>query len=382
MQKFDYCNPTKIIFGKGTIGRIGSEIKAFGPKKVLLIAGGGSIKANGVYDQIVRSLQESGIEWVEAWGVQANPVLSKVREMIAQASRSGVDGILAVGGGSVIDSGKSVAAGVHAGDVWELYEKRFVNVPALPLFTVLTISASGSEFDPFAVLTNEGEKKKWLLACPSLFPKVSIIDPSVQASLPWSQIVNGAVDAIAHIMEAYVTAEDANSTEVTLALDESLMRTVIAMTDRLQKSRDDYYAQASLAWAASLALSGIQNAGVCFGDFASHGIEHGISAINPKIAHGAGLGVVLPAWIAYCHHIKPDLFKRWAKNVWNADNAEEGVKAFREKIHSWGNAVTLRELGVLEEQIPAIAANAVEFGLTGMVKVLSDEDIRAILRLA
>lgn len=379
MQNFDFCNPTKVLFGKNTIGRIGSEIKAHGVKKVLLIAGEGSIKANGVYDQIVQSLKETGIEWTEAWGVQANPLLSKVREMTALALKSGVDGVLAVGGGSVIDSGKSVAAGVHAGDVWKLYEKRFVNVPALPLFTVLTISASGSEFDPFAVITNEGEKKKWLLACPTLFPKVSIIDPSVQASLPWHQTVNGAVDAIAHIMEAYVTAEDA---EVTLALDESLMRTIIAMTDRLQKNQEDYDARASLAWAVTLALSGIQNAGVAFGDFASHGIEHGISAINPNIAHGAGLGVVLPAWIAYCHDAKPELFRRWAKNVWSANSVDEGVKDFREKIRSWGNPITLRELGIEEEQIPAIAANAVEFGLTGVVRVLSDEDIRAILRSA
>ncbi len=121
---------------------------------------------------------------------------------------------------------------------------------------------------------------------------------------------------------------------------------------------------------------------MCFGDFGSHGIEHGISAINPKIAHGAGLGVVLPAWIAYCQHVKPNLFRRWAKNVWGADSVDDGVKAFRAKIRTWGNPVTLRELGVLDEQIPSIAANAVEFGLTGMVKMLSDEDIRAILRSA
>ena len=376
MRDFEYHNPTKIVFGKNTIDRIGNEIKGFGIKKVLLIAGGGSIKTNSVYDQVVRSLGNAKIEWVEAWGVQANPMLSKVREMITLAKRSGVEGILAVGGGSVIDSGKSVAAGAYSGDIWELFEKRFVNAPALPIFTVLTISASGSEFDPFAVITNEGEKKKWLLASPSLFPKVSIIDPSVQATLPWHQVANGAVDAIAHIMEAYVTAEDA---ETTLALDESLMRTIVAMTDRLQKDKDDYNARASLAWAATLALSGIQNAGLLFGDFACHGIEHGISAINPGIAHGAGLSVVVPAWIDYCNHVKPELFRRWARNVWNAESAEMGVAALREKIHSWGNPTTLRELGVGVDQIPAIAANAVQSGLTGYVKALSEEDIRAIL---
>ena len=376
MKNFEYYNPTKIVFGKNTIDRIGNEIKGFGLRKVLLIAGGGSIKTNGVYDQVVRSLDRTEIERVEAWDVQANPMLSKVREMITLAKKSGVEGILAVGGGSVIDSGKSVAAGVYSGDIWALFEKRFVNVPALPLFTVLTISASGSEFDPFAVITNEDEEKKWLLGCRSLFPKVSIIDPSVQVTLPWNQVVNGAVDAITHIMEAYVTAEDA---EVTLALDESLMRSIVAMTDRLQKNKEDYNARASLAWATSLALSGVQSAGLNVGDFSCHGIEHGISAINPKIAHGAGLSVVVPAWIDYCHHVKPGLFKRWARNVWNVESAKMGVAIFREKIRSWGNPTTLLELGIEVDQIPAIAANTVESGLTGLVKVLSEEDIRAIL---
>jgi len=310
MQNFDFMNPTKLVFGKNTMSRIGEEIKYGGYGKVLMIAGGGSIRKNGVYDQVTESLKASGIEWFEVWDVRSNPVLGKVREMIELAKQAECDAILSVGGGSVIDSGKTVSAGYYMDDIWQAFESQNPVMEALPHYTVLTISATGSEMNMVAVLTNEKEKKKWAILGPALYPKVSIIDPSVQASLPWSQTVNGAVDALSHIMEYYFVGGES---ETTLALDESLSRTIIRMTDQLRENPDDYESRANLAWAATLAFNGISGVGQGMGDWASHGIEHSLSAVNPDIPHGAGLGVIFPAWIEHCQKQNPAIFKRWAK---------------------------------------------------------------------
>jgi alcohol dehydrogenase YqhD (iron-dependent ADH family) len=380
MHNFDFLNPTKLIFGKDTIGRIGEEIRSGGVGKVLLVAGGGSIKKNGVYDQTVVSLRGAGVEWVEAWGVRPNPVLSKVREMIDFAKKEKVDAILAVGGGSVIDSGKAVAAGMYIDDVWQAFEARDQLVEkAMPLYSVLTISATGTEMNRYAVVTNEDQNKKWNIAGPALYPRVSIVDPSVQITLPWNQTVNGALDAMSHIMEYYFMG---GKSETTLALDESLSRTIVKATDELKAKPDDYESRANLAWASTLALNGISGAGQGGGDWASHGIEHGISALYPEVAHGAGLGVVFPAWITYCQDADPELFKRWARNVWGAESTGGGVSAMKAKIKEWGAAVMLAELGVKRSRVRDIAVNTVEFGLTGVLKQLTEDDIVELLSLA
>lgn len=376
MEDFVLYNPTRLIFGKGMIENIGQEIKSFGFKKILLLAGGGSIKENGVYFRVTGSLSRSGISWKECWGIRSNPVLSKVKEIIALAKEEKVQALLAVGGGSVIDSAKSAAAGIYVPDVWRLYEDKSAVNMAMPLFTVLTISATGSEMNSYAVLTNEREGKKWNISGPALYPKVSIVDPSVQFSLPWPQTVNGAIDALSHIMEFYFIGGDS---ETTLALDESLFKTIIALTDAVRLAPDDYNLRANFAWAATLALNGISGAGQGGGDWASHGIEHAISAVNPDIAHGAGLGVVFPAWIAYCRDINPEIFSRWARNIWGTQDINRAVLAMKEKLKSWGFPVTLRELGVAENQIKLIAELAYNGGLRGTVKPLDKKDILNIL---
>jgi len=377
MQNFEFNNPTHIIFGKDTIGRIGESVAAQGVKKLLFIAGGGSIKTNGVYEQASKSLEKEGIEVLEAWGIQPNPILSKVRELVKIAKAQKVDGVLAVGGGSVIDT--AVAAAIYVDDAWELFEQRFTNTPALPVFTILTLSAAGSEFDAGAVITNEEEKKKWFFMNPNVAPKVSIIDPSVQAKLPWYQTVNGAVDAMSHIMETYFTAGD---NEVTLALCESLLRTLISSTDRLQKNEDDYAARGSLAWAAALALSGVCHVGQTGADSTPHALEHGISAFYPEVSHGAGLAVVNPGWIEYCAHANPDHFARWAANVWECDSVENAVAVFRSRLKQWGHPVTLKELGVEKERLGAISENALAFKLPALVKEMKVEDMELILKAA
>ncbi len=379
MDNFVFHNPTRIIFGKDTVGQIGGVIKAAGVKRVLLVAGGGSIKKNGVYENVVRSLQEAGLTWAEAWGVRPNPVLAKAREIIALAKAEQVDAVLAVGGGSVIDTAKSVAAGVFLEDLWAAFERQVEVTRALPIFVVLTMSGTGSEMDPLAVLTHEADLKKWVLRSPALFPAASIIDPTVQRSLPWHQTVNGAIDALTHVMEFYFVG---TWEETTLALDESLMRTIISMTHRLREDPLSYEARANLAWAASLALNGLTGVGLREGDFATHRIETAMSAVFPEIAHGAGLGVLFPAWILFMQGYNPDTFARWAKRVWGADSVEAGVELMRRTFQGWDAPITLEELGVSEADIPAVVEAARKVGVLGKLKELTPGDIEAILRLA
>jgi len=379
MDAFTFYNPTQIIFGKGVVAQIGGVLTDYGHGKVLLVAGGGSIKANGVYDTVAASLRAAGVAWVEAWGVQPNPVLAKAREIIAQARAEQVDAVLAVGGGSVIDTAKSVAAGVFLTDIWEAYERRVEIVQALPLFVVLTMSGTGSEMDPLAVLTHEAEVKKWVVRSPALFPRVSLIDPAVQFSLPWHQTVNGAIDALTHVMEFYFLGR---TEETTLALDEALMRTIIAVTHRLQQNPRDYDARANLAWAASLALNGLTGVGLREGDFATHRLETAMSAVFPAIAHGAGLAVLFPAWILYMQGHNPATFARWARAVWEAETVPEAVHQMRRTFQDWGAPTTLGDLGVSEADIPAVVAAARKVGTLGRLKELTDADLEAILRLA
>lgn len=376
-MEFTFYNPTKVIFGKGKISELGKEM-AF-VKKALLVAGSGSIKKNGVYEQVAKSLEANGVEWVEVWGVKPNPTLAKVREMIEVAKKEKVDAILAVGGGSVIDASKTVAAGVFLEDVWNAFEGKAIVKKALPLFVVLTLSATGSEMNRGAVITNEEEKKKWSFVGEALFPRVSIIDSSVQATLPKNQTAYGAIDGLSHVMENYFVGK---KEETTLAVDEALMKTMISECDKLMANQNDEDARANLAWALTLALNGISGVGLKGGDWASHGIEHAISAFHTRIAHGEGLAIVFPAWITYVHKNNPETFKRWAENVWNAGTVEEAVKKMKAKYAWWGVATSLRRVGISEAEIPALAENAFQSGRVGQVKQLGKKDIEEILKLA
>ena len=379
MDNFTFHNPTRIIFGKNTVGQIGGVVKEAGVQRLLLIAGGGSIKRNGVYEAVSKSLQEAGLFWVEVWGVQPNPVLTKAHEIIALAKEEGVDAVLAVGGGSVVDTAKAVAAGVFLPDIWAAFARQVEVAKALPIFVVLTMSGTGSEMNPLAVLTHEAEVKKWVLRSPKLFPTATIIDPAVQLSLPWQQTVHGAIDALTHVMEFYFLG---SQEETTLALDEALMRTIISMTHKLQRNPFDYQARANLAWAASLALNGFSGLGLREGDFASHHIETAMSAVFPEIAHGAGMGVLFPAWILYVQEHNPATFARWARQVWRVGNIAEAVQRMRRTFRGWGAPITLSELGVREADIPAIVAAAQKVGVLGKLKELTREDIVSILLLA
>jgi alcohol dehydrogenase YqhD (iron-dependent ADH family) len=325
------------------------------------------------------ALKAAEIEWHEAWGVRPNPTLAKVKETVKAAKENSAEAILAVGGGSVLDTAKAAAAGVYVDDIWEAFEGGVTAEKALPVFAVVTLSATGSEMNNYAVITNEKKRKKWFFSSDAIFPAVSIIDPSVQTSLPWQQTANGAVDALAHVMETYFLG---TSQELTLAVKEALMRTVVAMTDRLQENPGDYSARANLAWAATLALHGVSSAGISAGDFACHWISHSVSCLHPEVAHGAALAVVFPAWIQYVHSSSPAIFARWAERVWDAGSVDEAVKKMKSTFSKWGAPTSLSQLGIKEDQIKAIVENEQQMGSTGNVKKLSAEDIESLLKLA
>ena len=380
MRNFVFHNPTKYVFGKDTVKLIGQEIRNFGSKKVLLVAGRGSIKKNGVYDTVIKSLKDNSIEWVELWGVRPNPVLSKVKEGIKLAKEHGVDGVLAVGGGSTIDTAKAIANGMFVDDVWKLYLRKNPIKPnkALPIYVVLTLSATGSEMNGTSVITNEEEKVKWSYRSITNYPKVSIVDPTVQFSLPRIQTANGGSDSLSHILETYLTGKP---TDTTVYFDEGLMKSIIDNIDILIQEPDNYEARASFAWAATLAFNGLSLTGLG-GDWAAHAIEHAISALHPDVAHGSGLAVIQPAVVLYREKFNKDITQRWAREIFNVSSTEAGVEKLREKFSSWGLPISLKELGVSESEWEEIAIKAIEFRPKNSWGDLTKEDVFNILRLA
>jgi len=379
MDNFTYYNPTKIIFGKNTIPQIGKELSKYQINNVLVLAGGGSIKKNGSYDEMVKSLKDNNISFIEKWGVQANPILPHALESIELCRDNKVEGIIAIGGGSVIDEAKSIAVGYYANSLWDLYEGKEKVTDSLPIFVILTISATGSEMNPTSVLTNPEQKKKWGFASGLNYPIVSIIDPEKQMTLPWNQTVNGAIDALSHIMENYFVAKNQF---VTMGYNESLMNTIIEATNILKDNPMDYNARANLAWSATMALNGYSGIGIKSGEWTCHKIEHSISAFYPNVAHGAGLAIVFPAWIQYMYQYNKNTFDRWAKNVWNANTIEEGIAKMKEQYSKWGAPISLSEIGVNANQIEAIAENVMLIEKFGILKDMNKNDIIEILKIA
>lgn len=382
MKPFSFHNPTKLFMGRGVNSKVGKEISRHGHRKVLLLAGGGSIRENGVYESVVESLSAAQIQVVEKWGIRPNPVLSFVREAIALARSENVDAVLAVGGGSVADTAKAVAAGArYPGDIWELFEVRGSADEALPLFVVLTLSATGSEMNGNAVITNEDEKKKWAFGGPSTYPVASFVDPGVQIGLPWRQTVNGLVDAISHILEFYFMG---TTEEPVIAFNEMLLTTLIATGDRLQSDPSDFDARSHLAWCSTLALNGMSGVAMAGGDWSTHMMEHGISALFPEVAHAEGLAVMFPAWIDYLHRheVRPAQLARFASKVWGVDHIEEALTRMRATYSRWGAPIRLSDLGITAEDIPSLAQNVARMGTLGRLLPLDRSAVAEVYRLA
>ncbi|MCC8089558.1 MAG: iron-containing alcohol dehydrogenase [Rikenellaceae bacterium] len=387
MIDFAYYNPAKIIFGKKSIGKTGALVKEYG-KKVLLHYGGGSIKKNGVYDAVVESLESSGIEFVELGGVVPNPRLSLVNEGIKICRDNSVDFILAVGGGSVIDSAKAIAAGVDADNVWDYFidGSKKIN-SALPIGVVLTIPAAGSESSPASVITNEEGKYKRSIHSESVIPKFAVMNPEVTYTMPLREIANGYSDIIAHLMERYFT--NVKNVDLTDRLIEANMRTILYYGPMAMKEPENYDVRAEIMWGGTIAHNNLLNTGR-IGDWASHEIEHELSA-EYDIAHGAGLSIIFPAWMKYVNSVNPDKFVQFAERVFDVslayDDKSRIINEMIERLENWyksmGLPVRLSDLGIGEDKLRAMAEKCVENrGTVGQFKKLNADDIYNIYILA
>lgn len=381
MNDFTFFNPTRIEFGTDKEQRIGQYLAEHGIKKVLLCFGSERIKREGLFAIVSQRLSESGIELVELGGIVSNPVISKVREGIALAKQHQVDAILSVGGGSVLDSAKAIAAGVcYAGDVWDLFVGKASVDSALPLFAILTLAATGSEMNPGAVVTNEETRQKFFISSPALFPKVSIVNPALMRSVSRDYLVYSASDVIAHLIEVYFTA--AVHPKLQSRLVESLIRTVIETTEALLENPNDDDARAQFAWAATLALNGLTSSGTAGFSFPNHAIEHSLSALF-NVPHGAGLSVVMPAWMKWFQSRNPEQFKRFAGEVFGVITAADGIAALEKWFNKIGTPTRLSQLGIQESDLPTIVDNVQgNVRIFGIAEVYTPEAVSAILQNA
>jgi len=388
MENFEFCNPTRILFGRGAEEKVGEQVAAYS-QNILLHFGGGSIKASGLYERVTASLQKAGVAWVELGGVQPNPRLSLVREGIKLCKEHQLGLILAVGGGSVIDSAKAIAMGaVMEGDVWDIFLGKRKLMTALPVGTVLTIPAAGSEASTASVITNEVGWLKRGFNSELLYPRFSILNPELAFTLSKFQVACGVADIMAHLMERYFT--NVSHVAFTDRLLEATMKTLISQAPLVLSNPQDYDAWSELMWAGTIAHNNLLDTGR-IGDWASHQIEHEISGIY-DVAHGAGLAVVFPAWMKYVFRHDLNRFIQWAVRVWNVEmdvfNPEAVARAGIEKMeafsHSIGLGTKLADLGILDDRIVEMADKCTEGNTqaAGNFVKLDRADIEKILRLA
>ncbi len=356
MQDFIFHNPTKIIFGDEAELKIVAEIKDAGYQKVMLVYGMNSVKTSGLYDRVVRRLIKNELKFTDFGGVKPNPVLSHTKEGIEWARKNDVDCLLAIGGGSVIDEAKAIAAGFYYdGDVWDFFENGAQPNSALPVYTILTLAATGSEMNGGSVITNEDGQKKYVFSSPHLYPKVSALNPKITFSVSPRQSATAAADAISHIIEGYFTKK--NNFRLNDRMSEALVKTIMQDTEKILKNPRDYDARASFMWSATLALNGTLSAGLKEYIFPNHLIERPISAIY-DIPHGEGLAIVMPAWLSWFREKEPKKVDRFCKKMFRKSGAD-GVTAFEAWLKSIGLPTKLNDVGIPEGDIGKIADNAV-----------------------
>mgnify|MGYP000852436822 FL=1 len=365
MKNFTFFNPTQIEFGTDKEQLIGSILAKNGIKKVLLCYGSDRIKRDGLFATVSESLHANGIILAECSGIVSNPLLSKVREGIALARAHQVDAIVSVGGGSVLDSSKAIAAGVvYQGDVWDLFIRKASIEAALPIFSILTLAATGSEMNSGAVVTNEISKEKFAISSVHTFPKVSIVNPALMQTVSRDYLVYSAADIIAHCIEGYFTATEQPTFQSRMV--EAVINTVIESTEILLKNPADYHARADFAWASTQALNGLLTAGTGGMSFPNHMMEHSLSALF-NVPHGAGLSVIIPAWMKWYHSRNPAQFQRFARTIFRVDTAEQGIAALEQWFDAIGTPTRLSQLGITEADLPAtidnVLGNAKWFGI-------------------
>ena len=391
MKNFEFCTPTRVIFGKDTQKQVGKVIREYGLKKVLIHYGGGSVIRTGLLDQIKDSLKEEGIEYVELGGVQPNPTLSLAKKGIELCLKENVDLILAVGGGSVIDSSKCIADGVANPDVdvWKFFTREEALKKALPVGTVLTLSASGSEMSNSCVITNEDGGLKRGLGVEVHRPLFSICNPELTYTVSKYQTGCGTVDIMMHTLERYLSAD--RGTPFTDRIAEGLIKSVAEAGKVADQEPDNYEARATLMWAGSISHNGMTSAGRDY-FMQVHQMEHELSGMYPNISHGAGLSALFCTWARYVCPYDVDRFAQLAVRVWGIEfnfedpmkTAQAGIDAFENFFKSIGMPVSIAELGVEESRLEEMAEKCTFFGkrtLAG-IKEFGKGEILEVYRLA
>lgn len=393
MRSFEYFAPTKVIFGKDSHLQIGDILKKENCHKVLIHYGGKSAVASGLIDEVSGCLTDAGIDFVTLGGVVPNPRLSKVREGIELCKKENVDFILAVGGGSVIDSAKAIGYGVANPwtDVWNFYLKTEVPTACLPIGVIPTIAASGSEMSNSSVITNEdGWLKRGAAKCDLCRPKFALMNPKLTYSLPQYQTESGCVDILMHTMERYFV--NIETMEITDSISESLMQTVIYNARILMREPDNYTARAEIMWAGSLSHNGLTGCGTGGGDWACHQLEHELGGLY-DVTHGAGLAAIWGSWARYVYDVNPERFAQFATNVFDIPcgldfekTALAGIEAMEDFFRSIKMPVSLHELGLDldDQQINELAfkCSYEDTRTIGVFKQLNMKDMEKIYTLA
>ncbi len=383
MDNFIFQNPTKLIFGKNQLEQLQKEVPQYG-KRVLLVYGGGSIKRNGLYDEVLAQLQTIGAEVFELAGVEPNPRLSTVHKGVEICKQENIEFILAVGGGSVLDCTKAIAAGaLYEGDAWDIVTRKHIPTAALPFGTVLTLAATGSEMNSGSVITNWETKEKYGWGSPLVFPKFSILDPVNTFSVPKDHTVYGVVDMMTHVFEQYF--HPTTNTPLQERMCEAVLLTVIDAAPQLIDDLENYELRETILYSGTIALNGFLQMGAR-GDWASHNIEHAVSAVY-DIPHAGGLAIIYPQWLRHVKEIGLRKLNQLAVRVWNVDPtnkteeqvAEEGIEKLEQFWQSLGAPSRLKDYQIDDSNIDLMAEKAMARGAFGNFKNLEKQDVVEIL---
>ncbi|MDF2505864.1 iron-containing alcohol dehydrogenase [Clostridium sp.] len=386
MVNFNYSIPTKVFFGKGQISVLSDEIKKYG-SKVLLVYGGGSIKRNGIYDDIINGLKKNSISFWELSGVEPNPRITTVRKGVEICREHKIDIVLAVGGGSSIDCAKVIAAGYYYdGDAWDIVKDSSKISKVLPIASVLTLAATGSEMDIFGVITNMDTNEKIGVGHPDMVPRFSVLDPTYTFSVPSSQTAAGTADIMSHIMESYFSSTKEAFLQDRMA--EAMLKTCINYGKKAMDEPENYEARANLMWTSSLAINGLLSYGKDK-NWVVHPMEHELSAYY-DITHGVGLAILTPYWMKYIlDDSTVDKFVEFGVNVWNIDSSKDkydiantAINKTREYFDLLGISSRLSEVGIKEDKLEEMAKQSVRKGKIGSLKPIDYEDVLNIFKAA
>ncbi|GGA99071.1 iron-containing alcohol dehydrogenase [Macrococcus hajekii] len=385
MNSFTFYNPTQLVFGKDSIEKLPQMIAQFTQgKKIMLTYGGGSIKKSGLYDRIMTLL--SDFEVTEFGGIEPNPRLSTVTKAVEVVKEKGIDFILAVGGGSVIDGTKLISAASKLdNDPWDIVTRKVTPEEGVPFGTILTISATGSEMNSGSVITNWETNEKLGWGSPLVFPKFSLLNPEILYTLPKNQTVNGIVDSMSHLLEQYFN--EADNSAIGDAMIAGVMKEIMKAGEVALKEPENYEARETLMLGATVALNGFMRMGYN-GDWATHNIEHAVSAVH-DIAHGAGLAILFPAWMTYVSDKSPERFAKFAEDVFDVDSSlsqqekvDAGINGIRDYWTSIGAPAHLSDFEITEDDFETFADKTLFNGPFGNFYQLDKEAVMAIYQLA